>query len=124
MRPSSAYSRHLDAEEVLALARHRHEGMLGIDQRLDGAVGAALGEDAVELAVRGDGVGGRLLRVARRPVADHLDDLELHAVGLDDAAEAVMRSWSAEKPGDAADLEQLALLADVVDQPLAALARP
>src|SRR3954463_3401181 len=61
------------AEDVLALAGDRHERVAGVDQSLHRAVGAALGEDAIEMLMHRQRVGRDLLGIAGRPVADHLD---------------------------------------------------
>ena len=111
---------------VLALARHRHERMLGGDHRLHGAVRAALGEHAVEMAVHGERIGGHLLRGAGVPIAHHLGDVELVAGALPcTLAEAEMAVTVDRIAGQAAHLEDIAgLLADFIDQPFAPTCGP
>ncbi len=77
------------AEAVLGLAGDRDEGMAGVDHRLHRAVGAALGEHAVEMAMHGERVGGDLLRVvpsSQLPTTSTISNLL--PVGFHDRAEA------------------------------------
>ena len=69
---------HGDAPAVLALAGHRHERMVEVDQRLQGAIGAVLVEDAVDLRVGGQHLGQFLLADRVVPLAvDFGDDLDV-----------------------------------------------
>ena len=82
--------RDLLAESVFGLTGHRNERMPGIDQRLDGSVGAALAEYRVELAMDCECVSGHLLGIAGRPVADDLDDLKIVPVRFGNGSESEM----------------------------------
>ena len=107
------------AEAVLGLAAEGHPGVLGVDHRLHDAGVAALAGDAVERAVGGDGVGGHLLRRRVVPLAHDLGDFPGLAGGGEDLVDAVVAVGVDRGAGDAAHLEDLAAVGDVLDQPVA-----
>ena len=108
MRPSLGVLGDELAEAVLALARHRHEGMLGIHHRRTEPVEPPCVNTPSNLPCTAMRVGGRLLRRAVVPVADDLDDLELARL-LHHFAEAEMTVAVDRVAGQAAHFEDLAV---------------
>ena len=92
--------------------------MVGVDHRLDDAGVAALRGNAVERAVGGDGVGRGLLRHAVIPLADDLGDFPLLARRVERLVDAVVPVGVDRRAGDAAHLEDLAAIGNVLDQPV------
>src|SRR5438445_261207 len=107
------------AEAVLGLAGDRDHRMPRVEEGAHGTGRAALHIDAGEILVDGDRVGGRLLRRAVIPLADHLDHLELLARFVQDLVKPVVPIAIDRVPRGPADLEELAAVGfDLLEQPL------
>jgi len=96
------------AEAVLGLAADRDHGMAGIEQRLNRAGRAALGDHGVERAMNGERIGGHLLGRAVVPIADDLHDLPRTFGRVEDFVDADRAVTVDRVAGQATNFEDLA----------------
>ena len=106
------------AEAILGLAAEGNERMPSVDEGLHHAGVAALGGDAVEVLLHGDGVGRRLLGGRIVPLADHFHHVPFLAGGIEGLMNPGMTVGVHRGAGDAAHFEDLAAAGQVLDQPV------